>query len=50
MEKSCRKYASKATPDPFLIFLNNPKEPLHTKNYYKNKVFWKSIVQKSSES
>ena len=26
-------------PDPFLIMLNNPKQPLHARNYFKNKVF-----------
>ena len=29
MRKSCRKYAPEASADPVLIFLNNPKQPLH---------------------
>ena len=28
MEKSCRKCAPKLVPDPFLILVNNPKQPL----------------------
>ena len=32
-------------PDPFLILLNNPKQPLHARNPFKNKVFWKRIVK-----
>ena len=39
MEKSCRKYAQKLAPDPFLILLNNPKQPLHARNSFKNKIF-----------
>ena len=26
-------------PDPFLILLNNPKQPLNARNPFKNKVF-----------
>ena len=29
----------KVAPDPFLILLKNPKQPLHTRNSFKNKVF-----------
>ena len=29
----------KLAPDPFLILLNNPKQPLHARNSFKNKVF-----------
>ena len=25
-------------PDPFLILVNNPKQPLHTRNSFKNKI------------
>ena len=32
MEKSCRKCAPKVSPRPFLILLNNPKQPLHARN------------------
>ena len=29
----------KLAPDAFLILLNNPKQPLDARNYFKNKVF-----------
>ena len=29
----------KLVPDPFLILLNNPEQPLHPRNYFKNKIF-----------
>ena len=32
--------------DPFLILLNNLKQPLHARNYFINKVFWKRIIKK----
>ena len=35
--KSCRKCAPKA--DPFSILLNNPKKPLHVRNFFKNGYF-----------
>ena len=28
------------------ILLNNPKQPLHAKNCFKNKIFWKRIIKK----
>ena len=36
----------KLAPDPFLILLNNQKQPLHTRNHFKNKIFWKRIIKK----
>ena len=36
----------KVVPDPFLMLVNNPKQPLHARNYFKNKVFWKRIIKK----
>ena len=39
MEKSCRKYASKASTRPFLIFINNPKQPLHARFLLKIRYF-----------
>ena len=29
----------KLFPDPFLILVNNPKQPLHVRNYFENKIF-----------
>ena len=36
----------KLAPDPFLILLNNPKQPLDAGNSFKNKVFRKRIIKK----
>ena len=36
----------KLVPEPFLILLNNPKQPLHARNSFKNKKFWKQIIKK----
>ena len=33
-KKSCRNVL-----DPFLILVNNPEEPLHARNSFKNKIF-----------
>ena len=41
-----QKMHQKLASDPFLIFLNNPKQPLDVINYFKNKVFWKRIIKK----
>ena len=35
MEKLWKKCASKASPRPFLILVNNPKQPLNERNYFK---------------
>ena len=39
IEKSIRKCAAKASPDLFIILVNNPKQPLHDRNYFKGKIF-----------
>ena len=38
----CQKLA----PNPFLILLNNPKQPLHARKSFRNKTFWKRIIKK----
>ena len=38
-KKIIRKCARKASPEPFLILVNNPKQPLHAKKYFKIKKF-----------
>ena len=43
MQKMCTK---KLSSDSFLILLNNPKQPLDTRNSFKNKVFLKRIIKK----
>ena len=45
MEKSCRKCAPNA--DPFLILLNNPKQPLHARNSFKSKRYFERGLSKS---
>ena len=34
----------------FLILVNNPKRPLHTRNSFKNKIFCKRIIKKPEKS
>ena len=36
----------KLIPDPLLILVNNPKQPLHARNYFESKIFWKMIIKK----
>ena len=31
--------------DLFFILINNPKQPMHAKNYFKNNFFWKRIIK-----
>ena len=44
------KIIQKIVPNPFLVLLNNPKQPLDTRNSFKNKVFWKRIIKKPLKS
>ena len=32
-------------PDPFLILVNNPKQPFHARNSFTNQIFWKRIIK-----
>ena len=32
-------------PDPVFLLVNNPKQPLHARNYFKNKIFRKEIIE-----
>ena len=34
----------KLVPDSFFILVSNPKQPLHARNSFKNKIFWKGII------
>ena len=34
----------KLVPDLFIILVNNPKQSLHARNYFKSKIFWKRII------
>ena len=48
--KSYRKCEPKASPRPFLILVNNPKQSLHAINSFKNKIFWKRIIKNAWKS
>ena len=39
MENHAQNLHQKLDPDPFSILLNNPKQSLHARNSFKNKVF-----------
>ena len=45
MEKSCTNVHQKLFQEPFSNLVNNPKQPLHARNYVKNKIFWKGIIK-----
>ena len=36
----------KLVSDLFIILVNNPKQPLHARNSFKSKIFWKRIIEK----
>ena len=40
----------KLAPDPILIMLNNPKQPLHERNSFENKVFLRRIIKNPLKS
>ena len=40
----------KLDPDPFLILLNNPKQPLYARIFLKNKILKNRIIKKSLKS
>ena len=39
IEKSCRKFTAKVSPRPFIILINNLKQPLHARNCFKVRYF-----------
>ena len=39
IKKSCKIVQQKLVPDLFIILVNNPKQPLNAKNYFKSKIF-----------
>ena len=45
MENHAENVHQKLVPHPFLILVNNPKQPLYARNYFENKVFWKRIMK-----
>ena len=38
-KKHAENVLQKPVPEPFLILVNNRKQPLHARNYFKNKIF-----------
>ena len=42
-EKSCQNCA--LVPDPFFILVNNPKQLLLARNFFKNRIFGKGIIK-----
>ena len=45
MEKPCRKYALKASSRPLFYFGKHPKQLLHARNSFKNRIFGKRIIK-----
>ena len=39
MENHAENVHQNIFPDPFLILVNSPKQPLHARNSFENKVF-----------
>ena len=39
MENHTENMHQKLVPDPSLIFVDNPKQPLHARSSFKNKIF-----------
>ena len=39
MENHTENMHQNLVPDPFFILVNNTKQPLHARNYFKNKIF-----------
>ena len=42
MENHAEIVHQKLVPDPFLVLVNNPKQPLHAINSFKSKIPWKN--------
>ena len=40
MENHAENVHQNLFPEPFFILVNNPKQPLDTRNVFKNKIFW----------
>ena len=45
MEKYAENVHQKLVPDPFFNLVNNPKQSLCARIYFKNKIFWKEIIK-----
>ena len=40
----------KLVQDPFITLVKNPKQPLHARNSFRNKIFWKEIIKSPLKS
>ena len=40
MKNNAKSVHPKPVPDPLLILVNNPKQHLHARNSFRNKIFW----------
>ena len=49
IDRVLKKYTEnvhpKLVPDPFLLSVNISKQPLHARNYFKNKIISKRIIK-----
>ena len=45
LENHAENVHQRLFPDPFLTLVNNPKKPLHARNFFNNKIFWKRIIK-----
>ena len=39
LENHAENVHQRLVPDPFLILVHSPKQQLHARNYFKNKIF-----------
>ena len=50
MGNHAEKVHQKLVPDPFSILVNSPKQALHARNCFKDKIFSKRLIKKSLKS
>ena len=46
MENHAENVHQNLVPDPFKIFVNNPKQPLHARNSLENKIFRSRVIKR----
>ena len=49
MEKHAGNVHQNLVPNPYHILVNNLKQPLHARNFFKRKIFRKTIIRKLSK-
>ena len=50
MKNHTENVRQKLVQDLFIILVNNPRQLLHARNYFKNKIFWRGIIKKLLKS